>query len=407
MNEQLIIRLPAGEHSAEPQPVSWLIWHFAEQAVVASGELDDISELNQLAEKAKQRSVKVYVSSAAVGFHTVAVPAKSRRHLEQLIPYALEDEVAEDIELLHFFWPENLPKHDAIPVFVVRKQQVESWLTQLAQAGIHSQALYPDVFLLPALENAWSMAVFRGAYGPEWVIRQNAWQGVVLEPELAQGMLSPDYQEPDTELTEIVAYGDVQWPQSPAPLRSSDPVLPLELAISATNVVNVLQGEFRLQQASSTNWRQWRFPAIAASVFLAVVLVNEWVSGSSIAREAQAVQQQYENLFRQTFPNETRIVNIRSQLDRHAQASGSGDAGQVIRMLGQLQPAFTAVPMELTMLQYDHNRGELRMQANGANFQAFERFTQIAREQSLVVEQGQLTSRAGQINGTLVVRSGT
>lgn len=406
MNEQLIIRLPAGEHSAEQQPVSWLIWHFAEQAVVASGELDDISELNQLAEKAKNRSVKVYVSSAAIGFHTVEVPAKSRRHLEQLIPYALEDEVAEDIELLHFFWPENLPKSESIPVFVVRKQQVESWLTQLAQAGIHSQALYPDIFLLPELENAWSIAVFRGAYGTEWVIRQSAWQGVVLEPELAQGMLTHDYEEPEAVLTEIVAYGDVQWAEPPAPVRSSDPALPLELAVNAVNVVNVLQGEFRMQRASSTNWRQWRFPAIAASVFLAVVFVNEWVTGSSIQREARAVQEQYESLYRQTFPEATRIVNIRSQLASQVQSGGSGDAGQVIRMLEQLQPAFNAVPMELTMLQYDHSRGELRMQANGANFQAFERFTQIAREQSLVVEQGQLTSRAGQINGTLVVRSG-
>lgn len=424
MNEQLIIRLPAtpaNQHT--PQPVSWLVWNNSESTTVASGELADISELASLAERAKQRQVLVLVSSAAVGFHAVPLPAKSRRHLQQVVPYALEDELAEDIEDLHFCWPENTSKQAEVPVCVVRKTQMDAWLAGLAKAGIHANLLVPDVFLLPEPKNNWQVAAFAGAYGPEWVIRQRLWQGIVLEPELAQS-LRIDTSEPsrseiksetsseeehalDAEIiSEIVAYGEVQWAQPPAPVRAADPALPLELAANLVAPINLLQGEYRMQAPQKVNWGVWRFPALAASVLLGLLFINQWFNAVELEREAASVRAQYEAQYLQAFPNERHVVDIRFQLSRHVSNLTSSDGGQVLRLLNQLQPAFQAEPLQLTMLQYDHNRGELRMQANGRNFQTFERFTRAAREQNLTVEQGQLTSRAGQINGTIIVSAG-
>ncbi|WP_157980934.1 type II secretion system protein GspL [Aliidiomarina shirensis] len=399
MNEQLIIRLPAGATG----PVSWLVWHSDEAHVVASGELSDIAQLNELSEKAQNRSLRVYVSSAAIGFHQVELPAKSRRHLDRVIPYALEDEIAEDIDQLHFFWPEVLTKESPIPVFVVRRDQVERWLSQLAGAGLHTTAIYPDIFLLPLQENVWSMAAFPGAFGKEWVIRQDAWRGIVLEPELAMGMQPEEHEV----LTEISAYGEIEWPQPPAPLIAHDPALPLQLAVGEhARGVNILQGDYQLHSGGSSDYSHWKFPGIAAAIFMAVLLVNEWMGVVELEREAALVKTQYERLYQQTFPESTRIVDIRSQLAQQVGASGAGDPGQVLRILEQLKPAFNGVPIELTMLQYDHTQGELRMQANGENFQSFEQFSRIAREQNLEVDQGQLTSRGGQINGTIIVRVG-
>ncbi|RUO23635.1 type II secretion system protein GspL [Aliidiomarina iranensis] len=399
MNEQLIIRLPAGEQG----PVSWLVWHSEEASVVASGELKDIAELGELTERAQNRELRVYVSSAAIGFHQVDLPAKSRRHLDRVIPYALEDEIAEDIEQLHFFWPDMLPKESAIPVFVVRRDQVERWLNQLSGAGLHTTVMYPDIFLLPLQQNVWSMAVFPGAFGKEWVIRQDAWRGIVLEPELAMGM-QPEENE---VLTEISAFGDIEWPQPPAPLIAKDPALPLQLAVhSQPQSVNILQGDYQLHSGGKKDYSFLKFPSIAAAVFLALLFVNEWMGAVALEREAELVRSQYEELYRQTFPEDSRIVDIRSQLAQKVGTGGAGNPGQVLQILQQLQPAFNDVPMQLTMLQYDHSRGELRMQANGENFQSFERFSRIAREQNLDVNQGQLNSRGGQINGTIIVRVG-
>src|SRR5690554_376810 len=110
MNEQIIIRLPASDNA----PVFWLIWNASEKTTVASGQLAGLNDLPSLTEKAQGRDLCVFVSSLAVAWHNIEIPQKSRRQLQQVIPFALEDELAEDIDNLHFAWPEQLPKSDQI-----------------------------------------------------------------------------------------------------------------------------------------------------------------------------------------------------------------------------------------------------------------------------------------------------
>ncbi|WP_194756973.1 type II secretion system protein GspL [Aliidiomarina indica] len=397
MSEQLIIRLPADNEA----PVSWLVWNRAQNELVASGELQG-EHVRELAEKAKHRDLLVFASTLAIGLHELNLPMKSRRQLGQVIPFALEDELAEDIESLHFAWPDSLPKEDAIPVAVVAHEQMNAWLSMLASAGLVVHEIYPDICLLPVAEGEWAMAQF----GSEWVLRTGAWQGTALDHDLLT-YFTPD--ESMGEVTLVRAYGDVQWSSAPAPVESSGPALPLELAatFSPLGAINLLQGEYRVQQASSFSFRKFKFPAIAAAVCFAVVVANQWVTALQLERETRALSAQTDALYLQTFPNESRVQDPVAQMNAHVMNLRGPEGGNVLHLLQQLEPAFAAAPLQLTMMQYDASRGELRLQANGENFNTFERFTRTAREQNLDVNQGQLTSRGGQINGTILVRSGS
>lgn len=397
MNEQLIIRLPASNKA----PVHWLVWSDSENTTVASGQLDSIDDLASLSEKAQGRSLRVFVSSLAVALHDVEIPQKSRRHLATMIPFALEDELAEDIDRLHFAWPDPLPKSDQIPVLVVAKEAIKTWRAALAAANLHPHALYPDFFMLPVAEQQWSVADF----GEAWVIRQGEWQAVSIDSHLAS------YMQPDEDevLAKINYYGELDWPQPPAVLEPGAETLALELGakLNLSQAVNLLQGEYRVQQTSAFDFGPWKFPAVAAGVAVALLFGSKLVSIYELEREARQVQAQYESLYFQTFPDETRIANIRSQLQQHVQSTGGGGGGGIVLLLNELAPAFQAAPIELTSMNYDHQRGELRLQANGQNLQSFERFVRAAREQALNAEQGQLANRGGQINGTIIIRSGT
>src|SRR5690554_289434 len=128
MSEVLLIRLPK---QAQAQ-VSWLVANASGDEVIASGVLTNITHLAELTEKASQRDVYVAVAGDAVSMHNAAVPAKSRRHLKQIIPFTLEDDVAEDIDNLHFAWPSQTPANEPIPVAVVAREQMSLWLNALA-----------------------------------------------------------------------------------------------------------------------------------------------------------------------------------------------------------------------------------------------------------------------------------
>jgi len=99
--EQLFIRLS----SAEREPLHWLIWSPAQSELIASGTLNDLSELSQLTDHARSREVICYAPGTDVLLTEVELPSSAIRMLPQVVPNALEDELAQDISELHFAWP--------------------------------------------------------------------------------------------------------------------------------------------------------------------------------------------------------------------------------------------------------------------------------------------------------------
>ena len=96
--EQLFIRL--GE-----QQIDWLMWQPQQREVIASGVLRGPDELSELQEHARNRETLVLVPGHAVLMTEVALPAGSQRLLPTLVPNSLEDELASDLDDLHFAWP--------------------------------------------------------------------------------------------------------------------------------------------------------------------------------------------------------------------------------------------------------------------------------------------------------------
>jgi len=395
MSEVLLIRLPK---QAQAQ-VSWLVANASGDEVIASGVLTNITHLAELTEKASQRDVYVAVAGDAVSMHNAAVPAKSRRHLKQIIPFTLEDDVAEDIDNLHFAWPSQTPANEPIPVAVVAREQMSLWLNALADANIKVTELIPEFLLLPYETDCWTAAHINDT----WLIRQSQWQGTSLDPAWLPYLAFEEQQLP----TELLVMGHLDWPQIPAPMRQLNVDLPLLAMLQQwqQTTLNLCQGDFAQQQVSRVNWQQARWPAIAAAVLCVVYLANLGVTWLQLDRQTQQIQRTVAARYLELFPEQQRMpVDARRRMEQQVALLGGAAQGELLSMLSDLVSAFQAADIELTLLQFDQSRGELRLQATGQNFQTFERFQRAVRDQSLEVQQGQLVSRAGKIAGTLTIR---
>ena len=136
MSEKLILRLSSQTTSSVP----WLVWSLSNKEVIASGELPSQLELDKLSEYSKGRKVTVLVDSADVRLYRHYMPTKPSRQILKALPYMLEDELAEDIDKLHFATGESgFDKEQSqywIDLAIVNKELVEQWLDKLASAGI-------------------------------------------------------------------------------------------------------------------------------------------------------------------------------------------------------------------------------------------------------------------------------
>jgi general secretion pathway protein L len=97
------------------------------------------------------RRVAVILSASELLTTESDAPAKGAAKLAQVIPYALEERVADEIENLHFAIGERDPVSGRIPVVVIARARIDALLAELRTAGITPQAIYSEADLVPTM----------------------------------------------------------------------------------------------------------------------------------------------------------------------------------------------------------------------------------------------------------------
>ncbi|MDX1303983.1 type II secretion system protein GspL [Photobacterium sp.] len=421
MSEFLTIRLS----SRPEQPVQWLVWSPQQNEVIASGQLADMTQLNELAEYAAQRPVIALVPASELLLTQVAIPAGSGRQLAAVLPYLLEEELAQDVDSLHVHLIKR--QGDIANVAIIEHSKIEHWLNEFVKADIEVKKLVPDCLCLPLYDDGYSAAEL----GRQWLVRQSEALGVCAEPSwlgswlLAQkapiATVVVESEEPETEeepeaetadgLPVLTIHHFTPAPEHmPGNWQPETPELVMQLLAEGaeSSKVNLLSGPYKPQSVWRKHLKPWRKVAIAAGLVLTTVVVEHFVSVQRMELQAQAYRAESERIFRQVLPEFKRIPSqsyLKNQMNSAiTRLGGDGSDQGLLPWLLQLKPMLSNVPqMTILNMKYDQNRGELRLQASAAEFQHFEQLrTLLAKD--FEVEQGQLNKDGNQVNGAVVLR---
>ncbi|MGF1686961.1 type II secretion system protein GspL [Photobacterium japonica] len=440
MSEFLTIRLS----SRAEQPVQWLVWSPQQHEVIASGQLDNISLLGEIADYAAQRTVYALIPASDVLMTQVAIPAGSSRQLANVLPFLLEEELAQDVDNLHVHLLEK--SGDLAQVAVVEHRKMEEWLAALSDAGFEIKALLPDCLCLPHFDHSYSAAEIEG----QWLIRQSAVQGIAAETAWLAAWLSaqqapivPAVDEAtedsdadqnagearddtagdkpvvsmakadDVPLTaqDIVIHHFTPAPaEMPGRWQPEAPELVMQLLAEGAlaSKVNLLSGAYKQQPAWRKHLKPWRKVAIAAGVVGAVLIAQHVISMQAMDKQALAYKAESERIFRQVLPQFKRVPSssyLKRQMNSElTRLGGSSDGDGLLPWLAQLQPVLAKVPqLSMQNFKYDQNRGEIRFQAVAAEFQHFEQLRTLLAD-NFTVEQGQLNREGNQVTGAVVLR---
>lgn len=390
--EQLFIRLST--------PVHWLIWNSSQQELIASGTLADVSELVQLRDHARARQVIAYASGTDVLMTSVTLPSNALRMLQQVIPNALEDELAQDINDLHFAWP-PVKKSGAtvtIPVAVVAKARMHEWLEALRQADIDCDTMYPDIYMVPQPEPEHARSL---TLGGQVIVRTGEHDGFTCDHHLVDTLMET--------LTDGLKLTAVEQEDIEVPLSVVAASYHAGLSASGLTAppINLRQQQFRAarKRSRSGGWHSYRSAAVAAGALVIVAYASQVVHYWQLNQQLEQLQQAITTTYQSVFPNETRIVNVRTQLSRHLENLGmSGDTSSPLELLLYLDGAFQANrDITLELLRYDNQT--LRLQVHAANFASLENFRKVANQSGMViVEQGPVSNQNGAVSGTLTVK---
>lgn len=402
MAETLFIHL--GCHASDS--VSWLIWQGADQTIIASGELSQASELTQLTDKANNRKVISLVDASAVGFKSLNVPAKNNRAMQLAAPYALEDDLANDVDLLFFAYATNITTENDhnCHLGVVAKQQMEQWQQWLTDAGIFCQQMIPDALLLPWQQEQISLVKL----GSNYLVKTSAWHCASIAPAIMPLWLQ---QQANIETPITLAHFSPITLDLPEQITAQAMPEELPLALLAQQVdsasFNLLQGEYEVKSPSSASQKWWQVAAALAASLVIMLFVVKMIHLQQLTSQVAKVEQQIISEYKRLVPNakRVRVTTVKSQLKRLLQQAGTSGDSDLFQLLNQVQAGFKATPsLKPTSIKFDAKRGELRLQANASSYQDFERFKATLEQQKLQVTQGALNNQGEQISGSYSIK---
>jgi general secretion pathway protein L len=263
---------------------------------------------------------------------TVQIPGHSRKKLLQAVPYALEEQLSDEVENLHFAVA-AAPEDGAWPVVVVSNHYMEALQQQIADAGLDVQQVVPELLAIPYDENEISVLLDN----EQALVRTGRSSGYAVDTDnlglMLTGRQSEDEDEPMPVLRLIAAPGTLlpETIEYDGEVRL-EPLLcdPLEVFAQGLDAgaINLLQGRYSRAAEWGQALRPWR---ATAALLLAGILVSNVVMGIDyyrLSRESEQLRAQIEKTFKTALPGTKRIVNPRvqmqQQLDKLQRRQGSG-----------------------------------------------------------------------------------
>lgn len=395
MSERLFIRLG----QSFEQPCSWLIWSEQEQEIIGSGELSDARALSTLTERAGNRAVDVLVPASSVTLTAVDLPEKGQRQAIKALPFMLEENLAQDVDELHFVVGPR--QGDTLSIAVVAHEQMQNWVEWLAEAGLKAKCIVPDCLALPLAECDWAAITF----GQDILLRTGEGSGISLSKDWLDVAL-PQLLADNTGTTTVAGYTELALTGAEVKAQPLD--LPmLVLARGILNApMNLLSGVYQPKREYGKHLSLWRNAAIVFAVVVVLALVNKGLNIHQMNTKADAVKAQSEQIYKQVIPGSSRVVNLRAQMESYVRKmQGGGSGSEFFAMLEGTKTAFSQVTdLKPTSLRFDSSRSEIRMQVKAKSYDQIEKFKEII-SRSYKLDGGAMNSGESEVTSTLTIRS--
>jgi general secretion pathway protein L len=407
MTETLVIRL----RSTEDAPASWLIidGNGARSGPVVNGPIGDALALAQA-----RRTVILLPATDITLAEPDLPPVRGAARIAQAVPFALEEQLASDLENLHFAVGARNPAASATPVAIVARSVLDRWQSVWEAAGIHPDAAYAESSLVPSAPNATVLVLDEGtlhvkrpgsvAYALDALSLATA-----LDLALAQSTEGGEHVTfyagtVDYESNKDVIEGLRERTATLQVKLLPDGVLPLFAAqLPTARAVNLLQGPYAPPSSLGPRLRQWRVPAALAAATLLVFLGSQAVKLWQLRQAEQKLNAEIAQTFESILPGQP-MVDPRAQVQGVLARAGAG-AGSLLPAVSLLAHAMAQVPSSRVEAM-NFRGGVLELRLVAPSVEALDGIRQAMSSGGAQVDLQATNPRGGQVEGRLNVRLG-
>ena len=419
MADYLVLRFSA----VPTEPVEWVV---VDQFGAQQGQIEH-GDLQAAADASGDKQVIALVPGTNVLRAIIDIPIRNQAKLLQAIPFAMEDQLAGDIEELHFAIGKR-NENDQVPVAVVERLKMEAWLEQISAVGLNLIGVYSDGDALGEMPNTTILLVeaqrvtLRDATGhvaatdidsidaliSVWLNQHQLTEAEELPPPInlfiyvtpdCESAIQPviDRLRPKVETLETLVLPDGGLPR----LAAQSIVAP---------GINLLYGAYARRSTYGGYWPVWRASAALLAGLFIILLGFKIFEISNLNKQVAQLDQTIEQAIHYLFPEVREIRDARALFDSKLRGLGAinpaATSGGFLDTLDQVANAIgpkNAATATIESINYRSGIMELRIVA--PNVEALDKIREaIAKDAGLQAEIQSANPDGDKVRGRMQIK---
>jgi len=392
--------------SEEGAYASWLITDHAgkiEQSVLHS-------PLTHCLVDKEDSEITVVVPGQDVLLTTAKLPKMNRQRLMQALPFACEEQLIDDLNLLHFAAGEY-QSDGTVPVMVVKNQKMVSWLNAVKDLTPSPKIITPSTLALPFDEKNWYAAVF----DDNVILRMGKYSGFSSEKNNFTALLQ-------LQLTEIEKKPDClhiyNFSNEPLSLNLKE-LMVNEIHEPNKNFLesfkewmekypslNLLQGNYIAKQKTSFSKKIWRITAGLMAVWILLLFLSNITSLIILGTASNKTEKAIQQIYKRNFPESTSMVSPRERLEAKLKKLSSNlDQNVILTLLDRVGGSLSEAN-DIRLQNCDFRNHVLNLTVMAKTFDSLDAFTQALTKKGLVVKQQNAGMSGSEVKASLLINKG-
>lgn len=373
-----------------------------------------VGTLAEAAEAAAGRRVIALACGPDVLLTSAVVPTQSKQRLARAVPYALEDQLAEDVDELQFATGQ-MGQDGRLAVAVVDRGLLDGWLGTMAEAGLDADQIFPEQLAVPMEADAWTVVVD----GERFLLRTGAQSGLAGDAGNLPDMLEACLAEAEDALpAKVVVYdytGHASLPGIEPEIEyrraeSEDATPLLATALDERRAIPLLVGDYARSSGWRAHWQRWRAVAVLAALWVVLSTGHAYLKQWQLNRQSDQLQDQIVATYRQAFPGAERVIDPRGQMESRLSAmrnQGRGGGQGLLPLLAKVGPVLSSESgLQLTAMSF--RGGDLDLELYAESLQSIDQLKQrLGRIEGVAVEVRSAKAEGERVQGRLRIQETT
>ncbi|WP_133128015.1 type II secretion system protein GspL [Legionella nagasakiensis] len=319
--------------------------------------------------------------------HQVELPWLNERKARAAIPYALEEQLAQNVSALHFAFDRFHYQNHQYLVAVIDKQHLSTLINELERLNLSFDAITLEWFALKPGEACVSETSL--------LVYDEAFQGA-LSVELARVYLA----ERSTELA-LHVFKDSTSDLSGLPYsKIDDTFYPwVALRLQQTQPIDLCQGEFQRSKRQESIQRWYFISAALAGMWLIMLLLVNAINLYGLNKKNTQLDQQIAVIYHEFFPEAKQVISPRFRIGQLLKSAANRSDDTLWFLLDKLANAFHTEQFSVEQLRFQNQI--LSVTLMGKDFSVLESLQRRLQQANVKVSQTQASSHDQQVLATL------